>query len=54
MTQGNRDEDILRKKERYSAKEGLWNGVGEGRLLQGSEDSFMVFLTQWRATWEGK
>lgn len=31
MTPGNRDEDVLRKKERDSAKEGLRDEVGKGQ-----------------------
>lgn len=34
MTPENGDEDVLRKKERYSAKEGLRNEVGKGQAAR--------------------
>lgn len=39
MTPGNRDEDRLRKKERRSAKEGLWNEVGKRQVTPRKQGS---------------
>lgn len=46
MTPGNRDEDRVRKKERHSAKEGLWNEAGKGQATPRKQEARLARNTK--------